>query len=75
MTGGLQVVEAAGRNVAEVIDDLERKFPGLRSKLRDGDSLKPGLAVVIGTQVARLGLLEPVPAEAEVHFVPAIGGG
>jgi hypothetical protein len=39
------------------------------------DALRPGLAVAINGTVSRLGLRQPVPAGAEVHFLPAIGGG
>jgi hypothetical protein len=42
---------------------------------RNGEQLRPGLVVVVGTEVARLGLAQPVEADNEVHFLPAIGGG
>jgi hypothetical protein len=37
--------------------------------------LRPGLSVAVNGTVATLGLLQQVPAGAEVHFLPAIGGG
>ena len=37
--------------------------------------IRPNLAVTIDGEVARMGLLETVGANSEVHFVPAIGGG
>jgi hypothetical protein len=30
---------------------------------------------VVDGEVARLGLLQPVRADSEVHFLPALGGG
>lgn len=72
---GRDIVDAEGVTVSEVIDDLERRFPGLRARLCVGGQLRPGLAAVVATRVARQGLDEPVPADAEVHFVQAIGGG
>jgi molybdopterin synthase sulfur carrier subunit len=74
-TQGAVRVEAAGRTVGSVIDDLESRFPGLRARLCDEDRLKPGLAVVVGTSISSRGLLTDVPEDAEVHFVQAVGGG
>jgi hypothetical protein len=42
--------------------------------VEDG-ALRPGLAVSIDSELATLGLMERVPEGAEVHFLPAIGGG
>jgi molybdopterin synthase sulfur carrier subunit len=75
LTGGLETVTAAGSRVGEVIDDLDRQYPGVKSRLLDGDILRPGLVVAVDTAVARLGLREPVGPDSEVHFLPAIGGG
>mgnify|MGYP001258294316 FL=1 len=75
LAGGRDSVEANGRNVREVINDLERQFPGMKDRLCEGDSLRPGLAVAIGGSVSALGLLQRVDLDSEVHFLPAIGGG
>jgi molybdopterin synthase sulfur carrier subunit len=69
------VVEAHGHNVRELIADLDRQFPGLGERLRGADALRPGLAVVINGDYGSRGLLQPVPEDAEVHFLPAIAGG
>ncbi len=37
--------------------------------------IRPNLAVAIDGEVARMGLLEKVGENSEVHFVPAVGGG
>lgn len=75
LTGGQQTVTVAGATVAEVIDALDQVFPGIKDRLCGEDGLRPGLAAVVDTQVARLGLFQPVAENSEVHFVPAIGGG
>ncbi|MFO0965888.1 MAG: MoaD/ThiS family protein [Gemmataceae bacterium] len=80
LTAGQDVVPATGGTVGAVVADLERRFPGLRARLcveerPDVWRLRPGLAVVVGSSVARNGLGEPVGEEAEIHFVQAIGGG
>ena len=74
-TNGAATVEASGETVRALIDDLESRFPGLRERLCEGDRLKPGLAVVVGTSVSSSGLMTKVPQDAEIHFVQAVGGG
>lgn len=75
LTAGRDRVPATGATLAEVVADLERRHPGLRDRLTDGATLRPGLAVVVDGAVARLGLDQPVADAAEIHFVHAIGGG
>lgn len=75
LTNGVDRVEASGRTVRDVIADLDARFPGFAQRVCDGDRLKPGLSVVVGTSIAAEGLLAEVPPTAEVHFVPAVGGG
>ena len=75
LTGGQETVTVRGATVGEVIDALDRAHPGIKQRVCAGDGIRSGMAVVVGTEVARLGLLEPVPEGREVHIVPAIAGG
>jgi sulfur-carrier protein len=75
LTGGRETVSAAGVNVRQVIEALEKEFPGIKARLCDGDQLRSGISVAIDVQVGRLGMAEPVGETSEVHFLPAIGGG
>ena len=75
LTGGAARVDATGRTVRALIDDLESRFPGLRARLCEDGRLKAGLSVVVGTSIQAAGLLAEVPEDAEVHFVQAVGGG
>jgi len=75
LTGDRSTVEAAGATVREVIEDLERRWPGIRDRLTDGDRLRSNLAVAIDGEVSPLGLREAVEPSSEVHFVAAIKGG
>jgi len=65
----------SGTTVREIIDSLERAYPGIKARLCDGDGLRPGLAVAVDTQLGRYGLQEKVGENSEVHFLPAISGG
>lgn len=75
LTGQLEVVSATGATVRAVLADLEPRFPGLTSRLCEGDTLRPGLMVAVGGRMSKQGLRTPVPEDAEVHFLPALGGG
>lgn len=75
LTGDQEVVEAQGRNVREVIRDVNARFPGFEERICDGEQLRPGLAVAVGTTVSSLGLLAKVDPDSEVHILPAISGG
>jgi molybdopterin synthase sulfur carrier subunit len=75
LTGGQECVELSGTRLGDVVDALESQFPGTRARLVQGDRLRPGIAAVVDGEVARLGLLQPVGPDSEVHFLPALSGG
>ena len=75
LTGGRAIVEAAGATVREVVDDLERQWPGIRYRLVDNGRLRSNLSVAVDGEVSPLGLGEAVEPASEVHFVAAIRGG
>ena len=66
-------MDAAGGTVGELIDDLDRRVPGLRNRLVEGSALRPHLNVFVGGERADLG--SPVPDGAQVHLIPAVSGG
>jgi molybdopterin converting factor small subunit len=67
-------VEASGSTVAEVIEDLDRRIPGLRNRVLDaGPAIRTHLNVFVGGE--RAALDTPVPAGAVVHIIPAVSGG
>ena len=75
LTGGVKQVDFEAANVRQVVNGLEERFPGIKERLIAEGKLAPNLAVAIDGEVARMGLLEKVGENSEVHFVPAIGGG
>jgi molybdopterin synthase sulfur carrier subunit len=74
-TAGADRVAASGASVGDLIDDVERAHPGFRDAVVERGDLIPSLAVSVDGAIASGGLLEPVRPDAEVHFVPALGGG
>lgn len=70
-----EVVHADGKNVRQLINDLEEAYPGLKGALMNDDKLKPDIVVAIDGKIARLGLLQQLTETNEVIFLPAISGG
>ncbi len=69
------VVEANGATLAEVLDDLDRRFPGLRFRMIDEqDRIREHLLFFVNQSVAK-GLATPVDPRDEVRIVAAISGG
>ena len=64
-----------GTTVRQVIDNLERAWPGIRERLVAEGRLRANISVAVDGEVSPIGLLEPVSAESEIHFVAAISGG
>ncbi len=68
-TGGVEEVQVRASTVQALISALDRQFPGL------GAHLESGSAIAIDGEVMADALYEPVPDDAEVHFLPPISGG
>ena len=77
LTGGKKNTRVPGATIRQVINSLEKEFPGIKTRLCDenGEDLLPGVAVIIDGETSQLGLLERVGEDSEVHFLPAISGG
>lgn len=77
LTGGQHRVRVEGRTVRQVINNLDKDFPGVKEILYDEeeDDLQTGIAVIVDGEASQIGLLERVQEDSEVHFLPAIGGG
>ena len=75
LTDGQAQVQATGRTVRDVLEDLEATFPGFRSRLCEGDRLRPDMAVAVDGQICSEGLRTAVERGSEVHFLPAVTGG
>ena len=62
-------------NVREVVDLLDVKFPGFKLQILEDGKLRSNIVVAVDGETSRLGLLEKLHTDSEVHFIPAIGGG
>ena len=75
LTDGTKTLELDAKNVRQVIEELEKLYPGMQDRLMEVDDIREGLAVVVDGDVAIMGMLTKVGENSEVHFVPAIAGG
>lgn len=78
VTGGVGQVSAAGVNVREMIEDLERQFPGIRERLCDETgAIRRFVNVFVGDEDVRFlqGLETALDEGAQVSIVPAVAGG
>ena len=68
-------VEAAGATIAELLADLDRRYPGLRFRIIDEqDRMRPHMRFFInGEQV--FDLCAPLSATDSVQIVQALSGG
>jgi molybdopterin converting factor small subunit len=74
LAGDASTVRASGATLREVIDDLERQYPGFRDRLLEGSAIRPEMALAIGSEEVS-DLNAPVGDDTEVHILPAIAGG
>ena len=77
LTGGADEVSASGGTVGEVIEDLERRHPGIRERLLDDKGVRRFVNIYVGEEDVRFldGLKTALKAGDQISIVPAIAGG
>lgn len=78
MTGGQGKVRVSGTNIREVLEALDRQFPGMKGQLCEPDGeVRSFINVFVnGTEIRQLQGLATVVADAdEVSIIPAMAGG
>jgi len=77
LTGGADEVAIAGATVREVIDNLEKKHPGLKERLCDDKGVRRFVNIYANEEDIRfLDNLDTAVKEGDsVSIVPAIAGG
>lgn len=77
-TGDRRVVQASGGSLVEVIEDLDRQFPGIKARLVDGDGKAHSfINIFVDDEDVRFlqGLATSVREDTEVAIIPAMAGG
>ncbi len=78
LTGDQRVVQASGATLVELVEDLERQFPGIRARLMDGDgNVLSFVNIFVDDEDVRFlqGLRTVLRADAQVAIIPAMAGG
>jgi len=75
VTGGRTTVDAPGRTVRQVLEALDRQYPGISARLIEEGNLRPDYSVAVDGETAEFGLLQPVGEQSELLIIPSISGG
>lgn len=77
LTGGADEVKAAGATVGDVIEDLEKRHPGLKDRLLDDKGVRRFINIYVGEEDVRFtgGLGTELKAGEPISIIPAIAGG
>ena len=74
-TGGAASVTAVGATVAELLADLDRRYPGMRFRMIDEqDAIRPHIRLFVDTQEVR-DLSTQVGTKQVLHLICALSGG
>ena len=77
-TGGDSEVSASGDTLAQVLDDLEASFPGIRGRILDEQgAIRRFVNVYVGNDDVRFldALDTSTPDGSQVSVIPAVAGG
>jgi len=77
-TGGESEVSATGATLAEILDDLDASYAGIKGRIVDEDGkLRRFVNVYVNNDDVRFEqeLATPTPDGAEVSVIPAVAGG
>jgi molybdopterin converting factor small subunit len=74
-TAHAREVHASGATLAELFDDLDRRYPGLRFRVIDEqDAIRPHIKVFVN-RVQAPSIAAPLAPDDEVLVVAALSGG
>jgi molybdopterin synthase sulfur carrier subunit len=70
-------VEAEGKDIAEVLQDLDSRYPGIRERLYEGEEIRRFINVYINEEDIRFlkGEKTAVKDGDRISIIPAISGG
>ncbi len=77
-TGGESEVAAGGGTLAEVLDDLDRNYAGIKGRILDeAGTLRRFVNVYVGNDDVRFlqNLDTPTPDGTQISVIPAVAGG
>jgi molybdopterin synthase sulfur carrier subunit len=78
LTGGKDLVEASGGSIKELVDDLEKSFPGIKGRIcDDSGKLRRFINIYVNEEDVRFlkGDATIIKEGDEISIIPAIAGG
>jgi len=78
LTGNLSEVEVNGRNIRELVENLEKKYPGIKERITDEKGkIRRFVNIYVNEEDIRFLQMEETPLKDgdEVSIIPAIAGG
>lgn len=78
LTNGMDEVSAEGKTIAEIIENLERSYPGLKERICEGDGkLRRFVNLYLNDEDIRFkkNLETELKENDELSIIPAIAGG
>ena len=78
ITNGKDEVSASGKNIKELIDDIERQYPGLKERICESDGkLRRFVNIYVNDEDIRFksNIDTELKTGDEVSIIPAIAGG
>ena len=78
LTNGEEVVSASGTSVLEIIEDIEKKYPGIKDRICEADGkVRRFVNIFVNEEDIRFldNLKTPISDADEVSIIPAIAGG
>lgn len=77
LTNGSPEVECSARNIAELVDALDKSYPGMKERLTDGGKIRRFINIYINDEDIRFLNKEDTALKDgdSVSIVPAIAGG
>ncbi len=78
LTGDQRMVQASGATLADLVADLDRRFPGIKGRIMNADGqVHSFVNIFVDDQDVRFlqGLATPLREETEIAIIPAMAGG
>jgi molybdopterin synthase sulfur carrier subunit len=74
-TGGAREIEIEGTSLAELMDNMNRRYPGFRFRIiNEQDTIRPHIRIFVNQEQAR-SLAETTKQTDTIHIVCALSGG
>lgn len=75
LTKGESRVTVPARDLRELFNNLDKRFPGFKAALIQDELVREDIAIAIDGDIYHQGLFQAIGPNSEVHIIPAITGG